>query len=481
MQDIRFFSGEVLPLERHKVRIVQKLNLLPVEERLACLKASKNNLYLLKNRDIFLDMLTDSGVNAMSDRQLAAMMSADDAYAGSETFFELEAVIKDIFGMDHFLPAHQGRGCERVLADLLVKEGDLLPMNYHFTTTRAHIVRCGGEIVELLREGAEECESTEPFKGNMDTKALADLLATTTRNVPFVRLEAGANLIGGQPFSLANLEETYRICQEHNTLLVVDASLLQDNLYLIKKREVAAKDMTIKEICRKIAANSDIIYFSARKFGFAKGGGIVLREGPLVGKLQELIVLNEGFLTYGGMSVREMAAMIVGLEETMDESVISQGPEYIAYMVDELSKRGIPVVKPAGGLGCHLNAKGFAPDVPGEEYPAAAVASALFLAGGIRGMERGTLSEDRLPDGREKIASMELLRLAVPRRVFTLSQIRYCIDRVHWLWENRELIGGLRFTKEPQILRFFIGELEPTSDWQEKLVAKFRADFGDSL
>ncbi|MDD4324142.1 MAG: tryptophanase [Eubacteriales bacterium] len=481
MQEIRLFSGEMIPLERHKVRIVQKLELLPVEERLSKLQEAHNNLYLLKNRDVFLDMLTDSGVNAMSDKQQSAMMDADDAYAGSETFFQLEAKVQDLFGMEHFLPAHQGRGCEKVLADLLVRPGDLIPMNYHFTTTRAHIVRCGGEVLELLCAEGEVYTSDKPFKGNMDNDALRTLLKNSERNIPFVRMEAGTNLIGGQPFSLANLQECSGICREHDVPLVLDASLVQDNLYFIKSRETNCREMSVREIMRAIADCCDIIYFSARKFGFARGGGIALRESPLVNPLQELIVLNEGFLTYGGMSVREMAAITVGLEESMDESVISQGPEFIRYMVEELTKLGVPVVTPAGGLGCHLNAKEFVPHIASDEYPAAALASALFIAGGIRGMERGTQSEDRHADGSEAHASMELLRLAVPRRVFTLSQIKYCIDRVHWLWQNRELIAGLRFTREPKILRFFTGELEAVSDWQEKLVARFRSDFGDSL
>ncbi|MGI6090558.1 MAG: tryptophanase [Saccharofermentanales bacterium] len=481
MKEIRLFNGETIPLERHKVRIVQKLELLPVEERLQRLKQAKNNLYLLHNRDIFLDMLTDSGVNAMSDNQLAAMLNADDSYAGSATFFELEAKVKELFGMEHFLPAHQGRGCEKVLADLLIKPGHLVPMNYHFTTTKAHIMRCGGQVIELLCPGGEECESDAPFKGNMDNDALREFLGANAEKIPFVRMEAGANLIGGQPFSLANLRETAAITHEFGLPLVLDASLLQDNLYHIKKREAACQDMSVREITRAIADCCDIIYFSARKFGFAKGGGITLRDNDLANILKELIVLNEGFLTYGGMSVREMAAITVGLEETMDMSIISQGPQFIAFMVDELVKRGIPVVTPAGGLGCHLNAKKFVPNIPGEEYPAGALASALFIAGGIRGMERGTMSETRNPDGSEKIAPMELLRLALPRRVFTLSQIKYAIDRIHWLWENRSLIEGIRFTREPKILRFFVGELEPVSDWQEKLAKRFRQDFGDSL
>ena len=221
--------------------------------------------------------------------------------------------------------------------------------------------------------------------------------------------------------------------------------------------------------------------FSARKFGFARGGGIAMRDKALFDQMRELVPMFEGFLTYGGMSVREMEAITVGLEETMDEDVISQGPIFIDFMCREFIKRGVPVVTPAGGLGCHLNAREFLPHIDDHEYPAGALAAAVYIAGGIRGMERGTLSEQREPDGTEPIADVELLRLAMPRRVFTMSQVLYAVDRITWLFENRDLVGGLRWVEEPSSLRFFFGRLEPTSDWQEKLVKKFRDDFGDSL
>ncbi len=409
------------------------------------------------------------------------MMKADDAYAGSESFYILEKTVQNLFGMEHFIPAHQGRACEKIIADLLVKPGDIIPMNYHFTTTKAHIERCGGEVVELIKPEGLKCQSDLPFKGDLDTAALEKLLAEKKDQVPFVRLEAGTNLIGGQPFSFANLKETSAICKKHGTLLVLDASLFQDNLYFLKVRDKDCKDLSLKEITRAVADLCDIIYFSARKLGFARGGGICLRESELVNPMKELVVLNEGFLTYGGMSVREIEAIAVGLEETMDFSVTSQGPEFIAYMVAELEKRGVPVVTPAGGLGCHLDASRFVPHIPQEEYPAAALAVALYIAGGIRGMERGTLSESRDANGKEKLAEMELLRLAMPRRVFTMSQVDYAIDRVTWLYENRELIGGLRFEHELKILRFFLGKLAPLSDWQEKLAKKFAADLPGSL
>ena len=482
MAKVSFFSGKQIPLEMHKVRIVQKLNLPPVEQRLQAMTEAGNNTFLLQNDDVFMDMLTDSGVNAMSDRQQSAMMVADDSYAGSATYTRLADKLQDIFGMDYFLPAHQGRACENILAQTFVKPGTLVPMNYHFTTTKAHIVLNGGTVEEIIADKGLQVTSSEPFKGDMDIAKLQGLVQQHGADkIAFVRMEAGTNLIGGQPISLQNLREIRQVCQQHGLLLVLDASLLADNLYFLKQREASCQPLSIHEITRQLADQCDIIYFSARKLGCARGGGICIRDKALFEKMRGLVPLYEGFLTYGGMSVREMEALTVGLDETMDEDVISQGPQFIAYMVDELQKAGVPVITPAGGLGCHINVMEFLDHIPQQEYPAGAMAAALYIASGVRGMERGTMSEQRDPDGSEPMANMELLRLAMPRRVFTLSQVQYAIDRIVWLYQNRQLIGGLRFVEEPEILRFFYGRLAPIGDWQDKLVAKFREDFGDSL
>ena len=482
MAKVSFFSGKQIPLEMHKVRIVQKLNLPPVEQRLQAMTEAGNNTFLLQNEDVFMDMLTDSGVNAMSDRQQSAMMVADDSYAGSATYTRLADKLQDIFGMDYFLPAHQGRACENILAQTFVKPGTIVPMNYHFTTTKAHIVLNGGTVEEIIADKGLQVTSSEPFKGDMDIAKLQGLVQQHGADkIAFVRMEAGTNLIGGQPISLQNLREIRQVCDQHGLLLVLDASLLADNLYFLKQREASCQPLSIHEITRQLADQCDIIYFSARKLGCARGGGICIRDKALFEKMRGLVPLYEGFLTYGGMSVREMEALTVGLDETMDEDVISQGPQFIAYMVDELQKAGVPVITPAGGLGCHINVMEFLDHIPQQEYPAGAMAAALYIASGVRGMERGTMSEQRDPDGSEPMANMELLRLAMPRRVFTLSQVQYAIDRIVWLYQNRQLIGGLRFVEEPEILRFFYGRLAPIGDWQDKLVAKFREDFGDSL
>ena len=481
MTNIKFF-GDPVPLEMHKVRIVQKLTLQPIEKRAEAISEAGNNTFLLKNRDVFMDMLTDSGVNAMSDRQLAAMMIADDSYAGSETHYRLEQKLRELFDMQYFLPAHQGRACEHILSKVLVKPESIVPMNYHFTTTKSHITLNGGTVEELVIDEGLKVTSSNPFKGNMDIGKLDALIKQHgPAKIPFVRMEAGANLIGGQPFALENLEQVQLVCKEYGIPLVLDASLLADNLYFIKTREEKYKNMSIEETTRRIAACSDIIYFSARKLGCVRGGGMLIRDETLFLKMRSLIPLFEGFLTYGGMSVREMEAMTIGLEETMDEDMISQGPLFIAYMTEELQKVGVPVITPPGGLGCHIDAKQFISHVPQEQYPAGALAVAIYLAGGIRGMERGTLSEQRNLDGSEQLSNLELVRLALPRRVFTLSQVKYAVDRISWLYQNRRLIEGLVFEEEPEILRFFFGRLKPVSDWKNKLTARFRKDFDDSL
>lgn len=482
MSQIKFMSGEKVPLEMHKVRTVQKLNLLPVEERLAHMQEAGNNTFLLHNRDVFLDMLTDSGVNAMSDRQQAAMFVCDDAYAGSESFYRMEAKLREIFGTEFFLPAHQGRAAENILASRFVRPGSVAVMNYHFTTTKAHITRLGGRVVEALADKGLELTSDDPFKGDTDLEKLRRCIDENgAENICFIRLEAGTNLIGGQPFSLGNAQAVCAVARERGILTVLDASLLQDNLYFMQTRDPACRDLTVREITRKLADLFDIIYFSARKLGFGRGGGICTNNRALYESMMEFIPLYEGFLTYGGMSVREMEAITVGLDETMDLDYISQGPLFIEYMAESLMANGVPVVTPPGGLGCHLDARAFLPHIPQADYPAGALAAAAYIAGGIRGMERGTLSEQREPDGSEHLASCELLRLAVPRRVFTLSQIKYAVDRLTWLFENRALVGGLSWELEPATLRFFFGRLREKGTWQEKLAAQFRADFGDSL
>lgn len=479
---IKFYNGEKFPLELHKVRIVQKLHLVPIERRLEALKEGGFNTFGLKTTDVFLDMLTDSGTNAMSDNQLAAMMRADDAYAGSQSFIRLQKAVEDVLGKKYLLPAHQGRAAENILACAYVKKGTLIPMNYHFTTTMAHITQYGGRLVEYLYDEAFNLSSEHPFKGNMNIERLENAIVEVgVSNIPFVRMEASTNLIGGQPFSIQNLRDVRAVTEKHGIRLVLDASLLGENAYLVKQREEEFKNKSMGEIIQTMTSLADIVYFSARKLSSSRGGGICTNNEKIYRELEPMVPLFEGFLTYGGISVREIEAMAVGLYETLDESMICQSPNFIEYLVRSAVEKGVPMVTPPGVLGAHVNVMEICKHLPQKLYPAGSFAAAFYLISGVRGMERGSLSNQRDDTGKETYADMELLRLAVPRRVFTLSQIKYVVDRLHWLYDNRELIGGLRFVYEPPVLRFFMGRLEPVDNWTERLMEKFKADFGDSL
>ncbi len=483
MQTIKFFKQSPVPLEFHRPVMVQALQLPPVKERLEAILAAGCNTFLLNTSNIFLDMLTDSGTNAMSKEQFSAMMLADEAYAGSQSFVRLQTAVREFFGKEHFLPVHQGRAAEHILAEAFVKKGDVVPMNFHFTTTRAHIERMGATVRELIIDEVFKIDSDEPFKGNMDiTKLQATIKEVGVAKIPFIRMEVTTNLTGGQPVSLQNLKAVRKVANEHGILLVIDACLIAENAWFIKQREPEFASFSLAEIIHEMSKLADIIYFSARKLGAARGGGIVTNNEKLVAKMKDLIPLFEGFFTYGGMSTREIEALAVGLKEFTDEKVIGHMPQSIAHVVNTLKASGIPVVTPAGALGVHLDAKAFLPQVKGNQYPAGALAVAIFIAAGVRGMERGTISNDRDPvTHQEVLADMELVRLALPRRLFSLSHLQFLIDRLQWLFANRELIGGLKFTHEPSVLRFFDGRLAPIGNWPEKLQAKFQKDFGESL
>ncbi len=474
---INYFSRKPLPLEMHKICYVQKTQLQPVERRLAAAREAGFNSYRLTSNDVYLDMLTDSGVNAMTLCQLAAMMRADEAYAGSTTFSRLSAKLFDIFDKKYFLPAHQGRACEQILSRGLIKEGQLVPMNFEFGTTINQIKQVGGRHVSLLLDEGLVLQSDKPFKGNFDLKKLRHVLESERGNVAFVRIEAGTNLIGGQPISMDNIIEAAAICREYGVLTVLDASLYQDNLHFIRTRE--HPELSTRQITKLIAQAVDIIYFSARKLGFGKGGGILTNDESIFLKLEPLIARFEGFPTYGGISIRDMESLIDGLDDTMDDDTIAQGPNFIAYLAGELQKYGIPVVTPPGGLGCHIDARKFVPHVPLSEYPAGSLAAAIYISSGARGMERGGIDEPIENPNDPPFGARELVRLAMPRRVYTISQINYLIDRLSWLYENRDLIGGLYF--EEGAPRNFYDRLNSIGDWPERLVKKFRIDFGESL
>jgi tyrosine phenol-lyase len=478
---IQLSDGRSIPIEMHKVRIVQSTQLPPIHRRSAAIKEAGFNTFLLRSRDVFLDMLTDSGTNAMSDNQLAAMMQADDAYAGSESFFRLTDAVKEIFGFDYVIPAHQGRAAEHLLAKSFVKPGDVVLMNYHFTTTKAHIDLAGGKVLEIFTDDALVTDSKVPFKGNLDLKKFEEAVKTYgAEKISYVRMEATTNLIGGQPFSLENLRQVKEMATKYNIPLVFDGSLISENAYFIQTREKPYNDKSIKEILKDLMQYVDIFYMSGRKSAAVRGGMIATNNKKYYDTILPWLPVYEGFATYGGMSTKEIEAMAVGLREMTDQEVASSGADFIEYFVNQLDAHGVPVVTPSGGLACHVDAKRFLPHIAQPQYPAGALAAAIYLVSGIRSMERGTVSTDRDSQGNDVMSDLELARLAVPRRVYTMSQLDYAVDRISWLHAHRELVGGLKFVEEPPVLRFFFGKLQPVNTWAENLANAFIKDFGEA-
>ncbi len=410
-------------------------------------------------------------------------MQADDAYAGSQSFFRLQKQWRRYWVKKYYLPVHQGRAAENILSNAYVRKGSLVPMNYHFTTAMAHITQYGGKIAELLYDEAYVINSSHPFKGNMNIEKLEDVIKVHgAKNIPFIRMEASTNLIGGQPFSVQNLRDVRAIADKYDIRLVLDASLLGENAYLVIQREEEFKDSSMGEVIQIMTGLADIVYFSARKLSSSRGGGICTNNSDIYRELEALVPLFEGFLTYGGISVREIEAMAVGLYETLDETMISQSPDFIAYLVNALDAHGVPVVKPAGVLGAHVDAMKVCEHIPQKSTPPPVhLLQHCFL---FREFEVWSAAQSQTSGTNMVTRHMPTWSCCdwlFPRRVFTLSQIKYVEDRMKWLYENRSLIGGLRFVYEPPVLRFFMGGLEPVNDWPQKLIAKFKEDFGESL
>lgn len=482
MNKLKFYCEKEVPLEFHRVKVVQKLNLLPLEERMAALRKAGYNSYRMQSEDVYLDMLTDSGTNAMSDRQLGAMMWADDAYAGCSSFTALESAVRDIIGKKYVIPSHQGRAAEHTIAAALVTKGDIIPMNYHFGTSITQIELAGGQWVELVnREKALKTDSDEPFKGNVDTDVLENVIRKFgTDKIHYLRMEASTNLLGGQPFSVANLREVRRITKAHGIRIILDATLLAENAYLVTQREEEFKNKTLRETFRTFCDLADIVYFSARKLGFAKGAVIATDSLEEKYKMDDVVATYEGFVNYGGMSTKEIEAIAVGLYEAMDEEYTSQSPDFIRYFVEKAVSYNIPMVTPSGVLGAQIDATRFCDHLTYRQLPATSLCVAIYIAGGIRVMDGGTGGEAYSDADSDKKADMELVRIAFPRRVFTLSQTIFALDRIKWVYDHKHLIGGMTFDDQPMLRRSFRTPLKPVGDWVEKLAEQFKKDFGES-
>jgi tryptophanase len=446
--------------EPFRIKSVEPIKVTTREERVKLLEAARLNVFLLRAEDVLLDWLTDSGTGAMSSAQWAAVMMGDESYAGAKSFYRLKEVLADITGMEHFVPTHQGRAAEKVLFGAVCRKGDLVPNNCHFDTTRGNFEFLGVEAADLVIAEGLQPSLAHPFKGNIDLGRAEDLLKKDAARVPFGMLTVTNNTGGGQPVSMANIREYSRLLRGHGKPLVLDICRFAENAMFIKMREPGYENRTIKEICQEMFGYADGATMSAKKDGMANMGGfIVLRSGEWLDRVREMLILSEGFVTYGGMAGRDLEAVAVGLQEAMDEDYLRYRLRTAEYMGEKLEALGIGFVKPTGGHAVYIDAKSVLPGMPIEHYPALALSNAIYVEGGIRGAEIGSVMFGRrLPDGTETHHTMELLRLAFPRRMYTQSHFDFAAEALAEVKENAGRIRGVRITKQSQFLRHFTAE-----------------------
>ncbi|HEY6939133.1 MAG TPA: tryptophanase, partial [Terriglobales bacterium] len=425
-------------------------------QREALLKAAFHNLFQLPADAVLIDLLTDSGTGAMSTRQWAAIMKGDESYAGSRSFDRFRDSVRDIFGFRHVIPIHQGRAAERILFSVMCRKGDVVPNNTHFDTTRANIEFVGAEAVDLLRPEGREPSLIHPFKGNMDVEALETLISRVGRErVPLVMLTITNNSGGGQPVSLENVRTVSAVCRRHRIPLYFDACRFAENAYFIKLRESGYESKTPKEIAREIFSYGDGCTMSAKKDGLANiGGFLCTNDDTLAQQEKNLLILTEGYPTYGGLAGRDLEAIAVGLQEALHEDYLRYRIASTAYLGNHIAAEGVPIVQPPGGHAIYLDARAFLPHIPPQQFPGVALACELYVEGGIRSVEIGTLMFG-------EAAKMDLVRLAIPRRVYTQSHIDYVVEVILQVWRHREQVRGLRLTYEAPFLRHFTARLSP--------------------
>jgi tyrosine phenol-lyase len=444
-----------------KAKVVEPITLPSPKRRAQTIAEAGHNTFLLRAEDVFIDLLTDSGTSALSQEQRAAMELGDESYAGSRSYYRLDAAMRDLYGYRHLIPTHQGRGAEHLLSRVLVEPGRVVPSNLYFTTSREHVTLAGGIWVDVAIPEASDPESFHPFKGNIDLDRLdAVLTGSTPGEVAFVRQEACLNMAGGQPFSLENLRAVRELTRQHSVLFILDATRISENALFVKERERGQEHRPLPEIIREIASLSDGAVFSSKKDHFVPIGGMLcLNDGDLAQRARELLVVYEGFLHYGGM-----AGLAQGIRESSDERIVAAYVAQARYLGGRLEELGVPIVEPVGAHAVFLDAKRFLPHVPQDEFPAQSLAAALYLAGGVRSMERGIVSGQH---GDTPYDGLELVRLTLPRRVYGQEHLDYVARTVALVLARREEVSGLRMTYEPEFLRFFQARFEPLEPYPQ--------------
>ena len=449
--------------EPYKIKMVELIKMTTPEERRHAIVEAGYNTFLLKSEDVYIDLLTDSGVSAMSDRQWMGMMAGDEAYAGSRNFYHLRDTVEAYYTYRYTVPTHQGRGAENILSKVLIKPGDYVPGNMYFTTTRLHQELAGGNFVDVIIDEAHDPNSTHPFKGNVDFDKLDRLVAKVgAERIPYVCVATCVNMAGGQPISMANLQALRAWCDRHGILIVHDMTRVAENAYFIQQREDGYRGRPIRDIVRAICALTDAATMSSKKDAMVNiGGFLAVNDEAIYEKACNLVVVYEGLHTYGGMAGRDMEALAIGITESVDDAHIRARVGQVEYLGRRLEAEGVPIVRPIGGHAVFLDAKAILPHIPQAQFPAQALAAALYVESGVRAMERGAVSAGRNKDtGENYMPKLELVRLTIPRRVYTQAHMDVVVDAVCGVMEKAPDIKGLRFAFEPEYLRFFRGRFE---------------------
>ena len=447
-----------------KIKMVEPIRLLTKPEREEAIKRAGYNTFLLRSREVYIDLLTDSGTNAMSQEQWSAMMRGDEAYAGAESFYRLEVAVKRVYGFTQVIPTHQGRGAEHIISKILVRPGTSVLSNMYFTTSRAHAELLEGTWIDVSIPEAHDPQNIHPFKGNIDIRKAAGIIKKIGPDrIAFFRVEANCNMAGGQPFSLENLAEVTRLCVRNGILLVIDGTRAVENAYFIRQREKGQVHRTIAEIIKEMFCGCDAAYFSSKKDHLVNiGGFLATRRKDFAQKARELVVVYEGLHTYGGMSGRDMEAVAQGIYEAVDDADIGHRVTQVEKFGTLLQQEGIPIVLPIGGHAVNLDARRFLPRISQELFPAQALAAALYVACGVRSMERGIVSAGRDPQtGENHKPNLELVRLTIPRRVYTQEHLDFVAKGIVEAYKERRRIRGLTMVYEPENLRFFQARFKP--------------------
>jgi len=450
--------------EPFKIKMVEPIKMTTRAEREAAIREAGYNTFLLKSEDVYIDLLTDSGTSAMSDRQWAGMMLGDESYAGSRNFYHLEAAVREIYGYKYVVPTHQGRAAEHILSQITIKPGDVLPGNMYFTTTRLHQELAGGSFVDVIIDEAHDPASEHPFKGNVDLRKLQAVIDEHgAGKIPYVCIATAVNMAGGQPLSLANLKAVRELCNRYGIRVIHDATRVAENAYFIKDREPGYARKTIAEIVREICDQTDGCTMSAKKDALVNiGGFLALNDEALFDAARNMVVVYEGLHTYGGMAGRDMEAVAIGLHESIDYEHIKARVGQVLYLGRKVQEFGVPIVVPIGSHGVFLDAKAFLPHLDQDVYPAQALAAEIYLDSGVRAMERGNVSAGRDPQtGRNRRPNLELVRLTIPRRVYTQAHMDVVAESVAEVYDQRTAIKGLKMVYEPAQLRFFQARFEP--------------------